>query len=380
MLRVVLLSLACLLSLSRGDNDDDLMNKESFEAAKAEGALFVKFFAPWCSHCKRLAPTWSSLADKYAEKDVQIARVDCTIETEFCSQIDVTGYPTLKFFGKEESKYRGQRDLDSLVKFIETQMGRIEPEKEVVGSVEEVKVENGLHILSEKNFKSHVEIGDHFVKFYAPWCGHCQKLSPTWDDLAVAYKDDSKVKIAKIDCTQAQSICQGEEVKGYPTLAYYRGGKKVEAYRGSRAMSDLKDFVQSMTEAPKAKETLVEAEPAATSVVKLNKEDFKDTIAEGVTFIKFYAPWCGHCKRIAPIWEELAARFEGVKGVTIAKVDCTANDNKNKELCNEEGVNGFPTLNIYESGSKIKEYRGARKVEDLEEFVKEHDKSAKDEL
>ncbi|QQP57062.1 Uncharacterized protein FKW44_001926, partial [Caligus rogercresseyi] len=112
-----------------GDNDDDLMNKESFEAAKAEGALFVKFFAPWCSHCKRLAPTWSSLADKYAEKDVQIARVDCTIETEFCSQIDVTGYPTLKFFGKEESKYRGQRDLDSLVKFIETQMGRIEPEK-----------------------------------------------------------------------------------------------------------------------------------------------------------------------------------------------------------------------------------------------------------
>ncbi|QQP57056.1 Uncharacterized protein FKW44_001920 [Caligus rogercresseyi] len=110
--------LSCLLSLSRGDNDDDLMNKESFEAAKAEGALFVKFFAPWCSHCKRLAPTWSSLADKYAEKDVQIARVDCTIETEFCSR---------------STKYRGQRDLDSLVKFIETQMGRIEPEKVVPG-------------------------------------------------------------------------------------------------------------------------------------------------------------------------------------------------------------------------------------------------------
>ncbi|XP_040575277.1 thioredoxin domain-containing protein 5 [Lepeophtheirus salmonis] len=376
--RSLCLVLTLLLSVVNSE-DSPLLNKESFISLKESGAIFVKFFAPWCSHCKRLAPTWETLAKEYTDKDVKLARVDCTIETEFCSDMDVTGYPTLKFFGKEEVKYRGQRDEDSLVKFIETQMGRIKPEETIV-SAEEVKVENGLHVLSEDNFKAFIGSGNHFIKFYAPWCGHCQKLSPIWDELASEFKDNANVKIAKMDCTQAQDICQEQDVTGYPTLSFYRDGQKVESYRGSRAISDLKDFVQTMTDVPKPKDTIVEGDSAPSSIIKINKEEFKENIASGVTFIKFYAPWCGHCKRLAPIWEELAVKFEGVDYVKIAKVDCTANDNKNKELCNEEGVNGFPTLNIYASGEKVKEYRGNRKVEDLEEFVKEHSKFLKEEL
>ena len=61
-----------------------------------------------------------------------------------------------------------------------------------------------------------------FIKFYAPWCGHCQKLAPTWDELAKKFEKDETVKVAKLDCTQAQSVCQENDVKGYPTLAYFR--------------------------------------------------------------------------------------------------------------------------------------------------------------
>ena len=61
-----------------------------------------------------------------------------------------------------------------------------------------------------------------------------QKLAPAWEELAAAFESNKKVSIAKVDCTQAQSLCQTYEVKGYPTLAYFRNGKKTENYRGAR--------------------------------------------------------------------------------------------------------------------------------------------------
>jgi len=358
-------------------------NKDTFAADVEKTPHLVMFYAPWCGHCKRLAPTWQDLSVKYnkkEEKDVLIGKVDCTVETALCSAQDVTGYPTLKFFksGSDSGvKYRGQRDLDSLVKFINQQMGIEQPEEEKV-EPEEAKVDNGLYILTEKSFEKHVETGDHFIKFYAPWCGHCQKLAPAWAELAKAYEDDAKVKISKLDCTQAQSVCQANEVRGYPTLQYIRNGKLVEAYKGGRDLGSLKTFVSEMT-GSEAKDA-VPVEEVKSAVVHLNKDNFDGEIKEGVTFIKFFAPWCGHCKRLAPTWEELAGKFADTAGVKIAKVDCTEGNNKNREICTAQGVNGFPTLNIYKDGEKVDEYNGKRTIGDLEAFVNKHLTATKDEL
>jgi len=389
--------LATLLLVSaRADDDHGTASKnfntESFANDVAEKPHFVMFFAPWCGHCKRLAPTWNDLAVKYNEKedaDVFVGSVDCTVETSLCSAQDVTGYPTLKFFksGIDEGiKYRGQRDLESLSKFVEEQMGRGDQKDEEESSSEPAApvVDNGLYILSEKSFKKHVETGDHFIKFYAPWCGHCQKLAPTWDELAKSYEGESHVKIGKLDCTQAQAVCQDLDVRGYPTLAYFRNGKKVEVYRGARTISELKDFVASMKEGGADKQGDKEPTEGGDQVatLKLDVSNFKDTLKEGLTFVKFFAPWCGHCKRLAPTWDQLSGLFASNDQVKIARVDCTSDDNKNKEICNEQGISGFPTLILYKNGEKVAEYEGKRDIDDLKDFVSKHleGEKPKDEL
>ena len=55
-------------------------------------------------------------------------------------------------------------------------------------------------------------------------------------------------------------------------------------------------------------------------MIVLNKDTFADNIATEFTFVKFYAPWCGHCKKLAPIWIELAGEVKSNPSITIAEV------------------------------------------------------------
>jgi len=83
---------------------------------------------------------------------------------------------------------------------------------------------------------------DVFVKYYAPWCGHCKKLAPEWESLGEAFKDNKDVVIAKFDATANEA--EGVNIKGYPTLIWYpKGDKAGVTYDGERALEALKTFV-----------------------------------------------------------------------------------------------------------------------------------------
>ncbi|CAK9017411.1 Protein disulfide-isomerase-like protein EhSep2 [Durusdinium trenchii] len=100
------------------------LSQASFDEVVFESGknTFIKFFAPWCGHCKRMKPAWDDLADKYKDSDsVVIADVDCPANTALCSKYSVSGYPTVKYFkdgAKEPTDYKGGRDLATLEKFV----------------------------------------------------------------------------------------------------------------------------------------------------------------------------------------------------------------------------------------------------------------------
>lgn len=98
----------------------------------------------------------------------------------------------------------------------------------------------------------------------------------------------------------------------------------------------------------------------AFSTVELTAENFKEKTNGKKVMIKFYAPWCGHCKKLAPVWDEFAEQTN----VLVAKVDCTVH----KELCQKQGVQGYPTLK-YSNGYGLNKYENGRDLESLLEFV-----------
>lgn len=347
-------------------------NKDNFATEIKKKNHFVMFYAPWCGHCQRLEPTWEQLAEISNEQDnnVQIVKVDCTIDSSLCTEHDVTGYPTLKFFKAGESKgtkFKGTRDLPSLISFVVEQINT--PFGDAHEAPSPPDAVNGLLELTEDTFDKHISSGYHFVKFYAPWCGHCQKLAPTWEELAKSLRNSNHVSISKVDCTQHRSVCSQFDIKGYPTLLWIEDGKKVDKYVGQRTHEELKAYVSKML-AKNNEQMDVKTDSSDNTihaVVSLTGDSFKHGIETGVSFVKFFAPWCGHCKRLAPIWEELGKKFFGKENVIIAKVDCTLD--VSKDLCNEQEVDGFPSLYLYRDGQKVYEYNGGRNLDDLYDFV-----------
>jgi protein disulfide-isomerase-like protein len=156
----VILFLLAALSVTAELRDCDHLSRANFTNNLASGnPMFVEFYAPWCSHCKALAPTWKLLFNEFSNSSsITIAKVDCTVETILCHEQEIKGYPTLKLFiGNRVIPYTGQRDLTSLKDFIHQHKDMIEG-----GDTDHVE-------LDEANFYKFLERkGVQFIKFYAP--------------------------------------------------------------------------------------------------------------------------------------------------------------------------------------------------------------------
>ncbi|KAJ2959631.1 hypothetical protein NQZ79_g4932 [Umbelopsis isabellina] len=433
----------------------DLDAKSFDKHVQKEDLTLVEFFAPWCGHCKALAPEWEKAATELSGT-VKLAKVDCTVEQDICTGQDVKGYPTIKVFRNGvPSEYGGPRQADGIVSYMKKQMlpavSKLDAKSYkdfqttdklvVIGYIsskdkesQEIYEELANQLRDDYTFGLVTDKKAIAAEGYegAPKIVMYKEKEPSlvYDkeidsaDIASFIRLNALPTFGDIDGSNFASYAdlglpiaycfyadkeQAEELDTVlrPIAEKYHGKLSFVKIDGSQfsghaeQLSIPTDFpsfgVQKLDDASKypligKKATDVEAVDALAAAVangsaqphlksapipESNDEPVKVIVGEQFdeivlnkdqhVFLEVYAPWCGHCKNLAPIWEELAQHYVDDKNIVIAKLDGTEND-----LPASAGlkIEGFPTLVLYKKGTnELINYNGARSLEELKEFI-----------
>eukprot|EP00591_Stephanopyxis_turris_P017227 CAMPEP_0195541598 /NCGR_PEP_ID=MMETSP0794_2-20130614/51168_1 /TAXON_ID=515487 /ORGANISM="Stephanopyxis turris, Strain CCMP 815" /LENGTH=220 /DNA_ID=CAMNT_0040675701 /DNA_START=613 /DNA_END=1275 /DNA_ORIENTATION=- len=106
---------------------------------------------------------------------------------------------------------------------------------------------------------------------------------------------------------------------------------------------------------------------ASAQGLELTPDNWDTETAGKVVFLKMFAPWCGHCKKMKPDWDKLMEETKDSATQLVADIDCTA---AGKPLCDANGVKGFPTLK-WGDPNDLQDYKGGRDYNSLKSFVEE---------
>lgn len=214
------------------------------------------------------------------------------------------------------------------------------------------------------------------VEYYAPWCGHCQQLEPVYEQLAEAFTHaEDRVIIARVNADSNKALGQRFGVTSFPTLKWFRADSQADAedYLGGRDLEALSEYVKSRVGGgikPKIKPA---PPPAATQLDAHNFDDIALDPTKHV-LVEFYAPWCGHCKRLAPIYDAVAKTYVNEDNCVVAQID--ADDERNRALAKKYEVQSFPTIKFFPravSGDAAspdpQTYMGGREEKDFITFL-----------
>ncbi|KAK3937086.1 protein disulfide-isomerase precursor [Diplogelasinospora grovesii] len=440
------------------------LKKDTFdEFVKTNDIVLAEFFAPWCGHCKALAPEYEEAATSLKEKDIRLAKVDCTEEQDLCQQHGVEGYPTLKVFRGLDNvtPYKGQRKAAAITSYMIKQSlpavslltkdtledfkkadkvvivayfdASDKASNETFSKVAEKLRDNypfgasndaalaeaegvtapaivlykefdeGKSVFTDKfdveaiekftktaatpligevgpeTYSDYMSAGIPLAYIFAETPEERKELSDAIKPIAEAHR--GAINFATIDAKAFGAHANNLNLKAdkFPAFAIQETVKnqkfpfdqeKEITHDAIKAFVD--DFVSGKVEPSIKSEPIPETQEGPVIVVVA--KNYNDIVLDDTkdVLIEFYAPWCGHCKALAPKYEELAALYgksEFKDKVVIAKVDATANDIPDE-------VQGFPTIKLYPAGAKNEAvtYSGSRTVDDLIKFIAENGK------
>ncbi|KAL4282325.1 hypothetical protein GQ457_03G029710 [Hibiscus cannabinus] len=476
---VALVVLACsLTAISAEENGESkefvltLDHSNFSDTVSKHDFIVVEFYAPWCGHCKSLAPEYEKAASILSKHDppITLAKVDANEEAnrDLANQYEVRGFPTLKILrngGKNVQEYKGPREADGIVDFLKKQSGpastEIKSAEDASNFIDEKKIvivgifstfsgeefEN-YTALAEK-LRSDYEFGHTSDAKYLPRgessvTGPVVRLFKPFDELFVDFEDfngealekfveassiplvtlfnsdpsnhpfvikfynnpHDKVMLfanlsSEVDSLQSKYREAAEHYKGQDIsflLGDLEASQAAFQYFGVKESqvpliiilnNDGKKFLKANVEADHIAPWLkdykegrvppyVKSEPIPVENNEPVKVVVADTLEDMVfksgknVLLEFYAPWCGHCKSLAPILDEVAIHYEKDANVLIAKLDATANDIEDPNF----EVKGYPAVYFRSADGNITSYEGDRTKEDFIDFIeKNRDKS-----
>lgn len=429
------------------DNFKDFVSQNEF--------VFVKFYAPWCGHCKKMAPDYAKLGEKVhgESENIKIAKLDATVHKNASSEHGVQGFPTLKFFiNGSPVDYQGARDLDAIYNWIQKKTG---PASKALTTEEEYNLHSGLKLSvllllpeeDEEMMKTYMGLAATYddVPFaHSTNPDHAQKLEISQKYGFVVFRsfdeghkfllDDQPLTtkamkdfleehrhpfVVDFDQDAANRIF-GKQQNALILLTDDEDSQDITTFREFAKENTGEDLVFSLSKVTSgfgqrlAEYIGVKTGPTARFVSftgrNLNKFVVEDLTTEGLTqaladfkagkltahyksaakpetndepvkvivgdtfeelvlndkyvLLEAYAPWCGHCKKLAPIYEDLAKKLENEADIVIAKMDATENEHPLMP------VTGFPTLKLFKPNSETPvDYSGDRSLKDLVQFL-----------
>jgi len=229
---------------------------------------FIKHYSPTCGHCKAAAPIWKQVANHYITLDVagssgssfrelygfEFASLNCLAYGDLCgSELQIKAYPTFAVYkdGAKVDVYTAPtNDYENLSKMVDKWLAVITKDKiaatTTMAAARPPAAPNprgeSLPLDAEAFTKLITTTRDAWlVKFYAPWCGHCQAMAPAWAELGREMK--GLLNIGEVNCEIDKRLCKDLRLRGYPTILYFQNGERVE-YDGLRGFGDLVTFAR----------------------------------------------------------------------------------------------------------------------------------------